>query len=200
MAGYADCVAGFVDALNLDRPHVAGLSFGGALALELGRRHPAIPKTLILASAYAGWGGSLPIDVADQRLQQALRLADLPPDEFVGELLPTMFSKATAACDHRRVRCEHVGVPSGRLPGNGSCVGRGPAPRTAPISVPTLLVYGDEDVRAPLTIAHDLEAAISGSRLVVLPGAGHLCNIEAADEFNRAVREFLRSQQLTARP
>jgi pimeloyl-ACP methyl ester carboxylesterase len=60
MAGYADCLAGFVDQLGLDRPHVARLSFGGALALEFCHRHPAIPRTLTLASAYAGWGSSPP--------------------------------------------------------------------------------------------------------------------------------------------
>jgi pimeloyl-ACP methyl ester carboxylesterase len=60
------------------------------------------------------------------------------------------------------------------------------------INVPTLLVYGDKDVRAPLTVAEELHAAISGSTLVVLPDAGHACNIEAPEEFNRAVRDFLR--------
>ena len=54
MAGYADCLAGFIAGLGLARPHVAGLSFGGALALELSYRHPAVPRTLVLASAYAG--------------------------------------------------------------------------------------------------------------------------------------------------
>jgi pimeloyl-ACP methyl ester carboxylesterase len=54
------------------------------------------------------------------------------------------------------------------------------------------LVYGDRDVRAPLTVAEDLHAAISRSTLVVLPGTGHLCNIEAPDTFNNAVRSFLR--------
>ncbi len=78
MAGFADRLAEFLDELGLDRPHVAGLSFGGALALELFRRHPAIPRTLILASAYAGWAGSLPPDEADRRLAQVLDLADLP--------------------------------------------------------------------------------------------------------------------------
>jgi pimeloyl-ACP methyl ester carboxylesterase len=57
MAGYADCVAGIVAQLGLGPPHVAGLSFGGALALALHRRHPAVPRTLVLTSAYAGWGG-----------------------------------------------------------------------------------------------------------------------------------------------
>ena len=59
------------------------------------------------------------------------------------------------------------------------------------IDVPTLLVYGDGDVRAPLAIAEALQASIPGSRLVVLPGVGHVCNVEAPDEFNAAVRAFL---------
>jgi len=91
MDGYADCLAGFVAALNLQRPHVAGLSFGGALALELFHRHHDVPETMVLASAYAGWAGSLPPDVTAQRLEQALVLADLSPDDFVDALLGTMF-------------------------------------------------------------------------------------------------------------
>jgi pimeloyl-ACP methyl ester carboxylesterase len=192
MAGYADCLAGFVDRLGLEKPHVAGLSFGGALALELYRRHPAIPATLILASAYAGWGGSLPADVAEQRLQQALVLADLSPDAFVGRLLPTMFSEATPlevvdafAASMRAFR------PAGfRAMARASAEDlREVLPR---ISVPTLLVYGDKDVRAPLSVAEDLHSALSGSTLVVLPHTGHACNIEAPEAFNRAVRSFLR--------
>ena len=64
----------------------------------------------------------------------------------------------------------------------------------AHVSVPTLLVYGDTDVRAPLNVAEDLHAAIAGSKLVVLPDAGHLCNIEAPEQFNREVRTFLENQ------
>jgi pimeloyl-ACP methyl ester carboxylesterase len=56
-------------------------------------------------------------------------------------------------------------------------------------------VYGDNDVRAPLSIAEDLRSAIAGSTLVVLPEAGHVCNIEAPDAFNVAVRNFLRGSR-----
>jgi len=47
----ADCLAAFIDALGVGRPHVLGLSFGGGLALELYRRHPTVPLTLVLAGA-----------------------------------------------------------------------------------------------------------------------------------------------------
>jgi pimeloyl-ACP methyl ester carboxylesterase len=63
------------------------------------------------------------------------------------------------------------------------------------VNVPTLLVYGDRDVRAPMTVAEALQSAISGSRLVVIPSAGHVCNVEAPDKFNDAVREFLHDSQ-----
>jgi pimeloyl-ACP methyl ester carboxylesterase len=95
MAGYADCLAGFIEQLGLERPHVAGLSFGGALALELFRRHRGVPRSLVLVSAYAGWAGSLPTDTVDQRLRQAIELSELSPEQFVDTLLPTMFSDAT---------------------------------------------------------------------------------------------------------
>jgi pimeloyl-ACP methyl ester carboxylesterase len=63
------------------------------------------------------------------------------------------------------------------------------------IEVPTLLVYGDRDVRAPLTVAEQLHAAIEGSSLVLLPDAGHVCNVEAPDDFNEVVSRFLRQQR-----
>lgn len=192
LAGYADCLAGFIDALGLERPNVVGLSFGGILALALYHRHPAVPETLILASAYAGWGGSLPADVAEARLRQALVLADLSPDEFVHALLPTMFSPATpadtvAAFRLSMLEFHPVGFRAMARASAGNL--RDVLPR---VGIPTLLVHGAKDVRAGLAVARDLEAAIEGARLVVLPEAGHLCNLEAPEGFNEAVRTFLR--------
>jgi pimeloyl-ACP methyl ester carboxylesterase len=195
LAGYADCLSGFIQRLGLVKPHVAGLSFGGTLALELYRRHPGIPTTLVLASAYAGWAGSLPADVVEQRLRQALMLSDLPPKEFVAALLPTMFSEATP-----RELVDEFGATVLRFHRTGframAYASAGDVRDVLPqITVPTLLVYGDQDVRAPLTVAEDLHAAIPGSTLVVLSGAGHLCTIEAPEEFNSAVRSFLHDQR-----
>jgi pimeloyl-ACP methyl ester carboxylesterase len=189
--GYADCLAGFLERLGLDTAHVAGLSLGGTLALALQRRHSAMSSALILASAYAGWAGSLPREVAEQRLGQALALAEGPPEAFAGALLPTMFSKAMPreTVDDFRASMEAFHPRGFRAMARASAEDvRDVLPH---IDVPTLLLSGDRDVRAPLTVAEALHAAISGSRLVVLPDAGHLCNIEAPDEFNVAVRDFL---------
>ncbi|MDD9369143.1 MAG: alpha/beta hydrolase [Acidimicrobiales bacterium] len=191
MVGYADCLAGFIDALGLADPHLVGLSSGGALALELNRRHPAVPKTLVLASAYAGWAGSLSAEATEQRLQQAIRLSDLPPEDIIATLMPTMFSPGTAATD-----VDAFGAALRALhPVGFRAMARASAEDLSDalplVAVPTLLVYGDGDVRAPLPVAEHLHAEIAGSALVVLPGVGHVCNIEAADAFNEAVRAFL---------
>lgn len=190
---YADCLTGFVDALGLGPPHVLGLSFGAGLALELYRRHPMVPKTLVLASAYAGWAGSLPADVVEQRLQQALWEADLPPDQLVPGYIPGLFTESAPA----ELIDEVVAIMSEFHPAGVRAMARAFAeadlrdvlPR---INVPTLLLYGDADQRSPLNVAEDLLARIPTSRLVVMHGVGHQSNIEAAERFNSAVRSFLR--------
>lgn len=65
----------------------------------------------------------------------------------------------------------------------------------AHIDVPTLLLYGDEDVRAPLSVAEALHASIPQSRLVVMPGVGHVSSVEAAERFNLEVRDFLHESE-----
>ena len=135
----------------------------------------------------------MPADVAEERLGQALLLSDLAPGQFVDALLPTMFSEGTppAAVDEFREAMLRTHPAGFRAMARAAAEDLRDA--LSHIDVPTLVMYGDEDVRAPPTVAEHLHTAISGSTLVVLRGAGHVCNIEAPDEFNQAVRDFLRS-------
>jgi len=196
LSDFADCLAAFIDALGLGRPHVVGLSFGGGLALELYRRHPSLPRTLVLASAYAGWAGSLPSEVVEQRLQQALRLADQSPDRLVEELMPTMFTdSAPAELVEEFAASVREFHPVG-LRANSRAFAEADLRDVLPhVAVPTLLLYGDMDVRAPFIVARDLHAKIPRSRLVAIPGAGHVCNVDAPERFNTEVRAFLRSAE-----
>ena len=194
MAGYADLLADFLAALGLGRAHVAGLSFGGALALELARRHPDLPSSLVLVSAYAGWGGSLPPEEAKERLRLSLALSRLSPAELASALLPTMFTADTPSqtvdAFGASVRATH---PSG-FRAMARAAAEDLSDALPHVGVPTLVVGGDRDVRAPLEVAQQLEAGIAGARRIVLPGTGHLCNLEAPQAFNEVVREFLLAQ------
>jgi pimeloyl-ACP methyl ester carboxylesterase len=147
----------------------------------------------VLVSAYAGWKGSLPAEVAAQRLQQALTLASLSPDEFRAALLPTMFTDGTAQDVVDQFAASMLAFhPAGfRAMARASAEDlRDALPH---LRLATLLVYGDKDVRAPPDVARRLHSAIPQSALHVLPGVGHICNVEAAHEFNSTLRNFLRS-------
>jgi pimeloyl-ACP methyl ester carboxylesterase len=189
---YADCLAGFIAALGLERPHVLGLSFGTVLALAFYGRHPAIPRSLVLASGYAGWAGSLPPEAVQQRLERALREANEPPEQWIGDYLPGFFSAtAPPALQQEAAAMMKTAHPAGL---RAMALAFGPLdvrdvlPR---IRVPTLLLYGDQDVRAPVSVGEALHAQIAGSTLEVLPGVGHVSNMEAPERFNAAVRAFL---------
>jgi pimeloyl-ACP methyl ester carboxylesterase len=60
------------------------------------------------------------------------------------------------------------------------------------IAVPTLVLHGEADVRAPRQVADALHEGIPGSRLVVLPGVGHVAPVEAAEAVTAEMRSFLR--------
>ncbi len=192
MADYADCLAALIEELELMRPHVVGLSFGGTLALELYRRHPGVPRTLVLASAYAGWAGSLPPDLVTKRLNRALHELDEPSELVARRWVPELL---TGRAPPEMVE-ELVEIIADFRPGGCRTMAhamaeadlRADLPR---IEVATLLLYGADDPRSPRRVREELAAGIRPSRLVVLPDVGHQLNMEAAARFNAELREFL---------
>jgi pimeloyl-ACP methyl ester carboxylesterase len=190
LADYASCLAALIEGLGLGPAHVAGLSWGGTVAQELYRHHPALVATLILVDTYAGWKGSLPEQEVRARVAGVLHalpqeesdplpgwFAGGPPSEFV-PLLEEM------AADVRPESLRHAVFVMAEADQ------RDLLPR---ITVPTLLIWGERDVRSPLEIARQFEQAIPDTKLVVIPGAGHVSNLERPERFNEAVREFCRA-------
>lgn len=191
MRGFAGAVRGFLSALELRSPHLVGLSFGGAVAIELCRSHQELISTLTLVGAYAGWAGSLDELEVQRRHGQAVELSELEPQRLVHALLPTMFSDGAdpdvvAAYGESLASFHPVGL---RAMARASTEDLSDVVPT--IRVPTLLVYGEDDTRAPSGVARDLAASIPGAELVLLRDAGHVCNIDAAADFDRVLVEFL---------
>jgi pimeloyl-ACP methyl ester carboxylesterase len=193
MDAYADCLAGFLRALLIERAHLVGLSFGGALALATFHRHRGLASSLTLVSGYAGWLGSLGTDEADQRLARSLDASRLTPDEFVAAMAQSMFSPSAGgelvAPLLDSVRAFH---PSGfRAMARASYADQ--CHVLAEIDVPTLLLYADHDVRAPVALGEAMHGVVPRSELVVLTGPGHASTMEAPDDVTRELRRFLRS-------
>lgn len=191
---WADCLAAFIEALGFESANVGGLSWGGGLAIQLCDRHRKIVRTLILLSAYAGWAGSLPADVVRHRLGLMLRNSELPPDQWAQTLVDTFVTKTA-----RPEMIDELRTMVGELhPAATRTAMRAFAEADlrdvlARIDVPTLLLCGDEDERAPREVWEALHAGIRGSKLVVIPGAGHVIDVEAADRVNDEISAFLRA-------
>jgi len=190
MAEFADCLAGLLHAIGVSAAHVLGLSWGGTMALEFYRRRPADVLSLVLADTYAGWTGSLGEEAAAQRLARCLRESEMPPDEWVPQWVPHAFS----ANAPRALLDEYAAIMSDFHPVGFRAMSRAVAPDfrdvLPQIEVPTLLIWGDDDKRSPQSAGERMRDEIRGARLVLIPGAGHVSNMEQPALFNAAVREF----------
>ena len=195
---WADCLAWLLDAAGVQRAHILGLSWGGLLAQEFYRRHPARARSLVLADTYAGWRGSLPEPIVEERLATCLRDASLPGSELVPRYLPGMFSESAT----QEVREELASIMSDFHPVGfrlmAASLARTDTRDLLPnIRVPTLLIWGDADERSPMSVAYRIRDAIPGARLAIISGAGHVSNLEEAAQFNAEVRDFCLSVSIT---
>jgi pimeloyl-ACP methyl ester carboxylesterase len=192
LADYADCLAAVIEALDLGPVHLAGLSWGGTVALELYRRHPGLVTSMLLVDTYAGWKGSLPAEQVRARIEGVRKALAAAEDDF-DPTLPGLFAAQPPAeyVSLMREMAADVRPESMRtaLEIMAEADLRDVLPR---IAVPTLLVWGELDARSPVTVAHQFQDAIADAELVVIPGAGHMCNLEAPERFNDAVRAFCR--------
>jgi pimeloyl-ACP methyl ester carboxylesterase len=189
---WAETLGQFLDAIGVDRAHVLGLSWGGLVAQEFYRLHPSRVDRLVFADTYAGWKGSLPADMVEKRRARCYRDAGRPKEEIVGEWVPVeFFSNASAMLAAEMAAVVADFHPLGFRLMTKALADTDTSALLAAITVPTLLVWGDGDMRSPLDVAEQFREAIPNADLVVIPGAGHISNMEKPEEFNAAVSRFL---------
>ena len=201
LADYADAVAALVRALGVGPVHLAGHSFGAGLAIDVYGRHRQLVRSLVLSGAYAGWRGSLPPAEVEARVSRALADLDRPPAEWVDSYLAEFFGHSVPLATVEAVHAMMLDVrPAGAMSMLTAFADADLRAVLPAIAVPTLLIYGAEDVRAPRGVAEALHTAIRGSRLILVPAAGHDVNLEAPEEYDAAVRAFLRMVGEPAKP
>jgi 3-oxoadipate enol-lactonase len=191
MGELADAVRQLMDALDVTRAIVVGLSMGGLVAMELGLRAPDRVDGVVLAASTAA--PVTPTEAAQRRktadrlerdgmldlaLEMAARLfgpaARQNPDivePVLSMMLHTPPAGAAAALRGRAERPDYRAL----LPG---------------LRVPALVVAGDHDAYADEGVVAELVAALPDPDVVRLPGTGHLPNLEAPADFDEAVRRF----------
>lgn len=193
LADIADRLAALLETLDLAPAHIAGLSWGGTVVLELYRRHRSLVATLVLIDTYAGWKGSLPADEVRARAASTQKMLDVQ-DEVFDPTLPGLFANGEPAGLAPLLAAIAADVRPTVLRRELSIMAQADlSPLLPQIAVPTLLIWGQHDARSPLSVAQQFHEAIPDSTLVVIEDAGHMSHLEQPEQVNAAVREFCRA-------
>ena len=192
----ADALDAFLAEIGANEPLVlGGLSMGGYIALAFARRHPERLRGLILADTKADADTPEGKKGRDELIEFARAN---PPAEVTERMLPKLLGASTrsgrSGVVDEVMRIGSTQSTEGLIAALAALRDRPDStPGLADISVPTLVIVGDEDSVTPPPDSRKLVDTIPGARLEVLPSAGHLSNLETPDAFNTAVRSFLGS-------
>jgi 3-oxoadipate enol-lactonase len=197
IADMADDVAGLLDALDIHRTHLLGLSMGSMIGMEFALRHADRLDRLVLAGPAAAPERSAvdPISVWNW-----VKANDASGDVFGGQQLTWLFSSAFLH-NHQAVQ-ETVAL----LASNPNPVGPEAYDRQAQaylhynaldrldrIKARTLVIVGEQDLLTPPWVAREVAEGIPGARFEIVTGDGssHVVPLERPDDFNRLVMNFL---------
>ncbi|MDQ7827392.1 MAG: alpha/beta fold hydrolase [Armatimonadota bacterium] len=196
LAQLAADVRALAASLGIARATVIGLSMGGYVAFRLLEQAPTFATRLVLADTRAEPDTE---EGRARRLALAARVAQEGCEalrDFVGGLVgPTTRARrphvvatveALAATADPRALAATLRALAARPDSR---------PLLSQITVPTLVLVGEEDSVTPPEVARAMAAAIPNSRLIVLPEAGHLSNLETPEAFTTALHAFLEATQ-----
>ena len=194
MERLADDAAAILEHAGASQAMVCGLSMGGYAALAFARRYPQLLRALVLADTRAGADSA---ETRRNRSLQADKVRQSGAAALAEGLVPKLVGKTTQETRPAvvaAVRDAVLAAPArGLVDGLAGLAARADStPSLRLIRVPTLVVCGEEDELTPVAEAKILADGIPGARLVVLPRAGHLANLEDPAAFGDVLLPFLR--------
>jgi pimeloyl-ACP methyl ester carboxylesterase len=190
---HCDDLRALLDHLGLARADIVGLSKGGGIALDFALEYPDRVRALVLVdSTLGGYVFSQEWERQIRGVWAAARTTGIEAAkaEWLAHPLFKPISCTPAAPHFQRIVKDYSGWHFG-----GQDPDQAPTPpaveRLADVRAPTLVIVGELEMQDFLDIADVLEQGIPGARKVVLPGVGHMSNMEAPERFNEVVLEFL---------
>lgn len=190
-------VAEVADSLGIRRAHAAGISMGGIIVQELALLRPSLLKSAILISSWAR------LDAYAVRVFEHMKpaRAHMRPEDFM-ELIqlwifrPPHYERHGADLAQGRA---DAGLNPNPQPQHGfeaqaaACISHDSLDRLGSITMPTLVVAGEDDIFTPLAFSKQLAEGIPGAELAVYPNAGHAVHWEVLEDFNARSRDFMLS-------
>jgi pimeloyl-ACP methyl ester carboxylesterase len=193
MEKHASDLAQVCDAAGVRNAVFGGVSIGGYVLFEFWRRWRERVSALILADTRAQADNG-PARAA--RLQAAEQVEKQGPAGYLEAFLPKLIGQSTQS-NRPDVVEELKRMAAGSTVSGIAAVQRGMAerpdsvPTLRTIHVPTLLLFGDEDLATPVAEGELMKREIDGSRLYSIPRAGHLAVFEQSDAAHELIRNFL---------
>jgi 3-oxoadipate enol-lactonase len=186
-----DDLRALLDHLKIERAHLVGLSLGGRIAIDFSLRYPArADRVVVSGPGLTGFQWSP--DEAFKPMAEAARQGNLDKAVELWLRHPYMapaMSNPALANEIRQIA--HGNEHIWKLTDYERFDSPPAMQRLAEIKVPLLVLVGERDVPDIHAIVKLLEDRVKGARVIRIPRVGHMLNMEAPDEFNRLIREFL---------
>jgi 3-oxoadipate enol-lactonase len=188
----ATAASEFTGLLGHDHAHVVGISMGGMIAQYLAAWFPDRVRSLTLLSSSPAFG----LDGTDPIAWRAARLAPLDeglePADFAERVLRGLAGPgiSDAAFTEQRNAMRRVSAAALRR-SIGCLITHDARPLLAGIAAPTLVMVGELDAETPVAYSEHLAEHLPAATLAVVPGAGHLLNVEAPDLVDELILHHL---------
>ena len=196
----AGMIVGLLTKLGIERAVVVGSSYGGAVAATIVLDNPALMEKLILVGAVTN---NAPTRYLLMRLFSSPIIGDILSPLLMGSRrllrrrMKRVYDRHAWVMDERRVNARHLPLQTrGTHRAIIRTVRRWDAERVSReahlITLPTLVLWGDNDREVPLADGQRLQEKLPNSRLIVFRECGHLPHEEYPEAFTKVVTEFLR--------
>jgi 3-oxoadipate enol-lactonase/4-carboxymuconolactone decarboxylase len=187
MALLADDLAGVLDALQVNQAHIAGISIGGMIAQAFAAAYPGRAASLMLVDT------AMAIPPAESWTARAATVRaegiGAIEDAVIARWVTPGFAGAPETAGLRamltRTPVEGYAAAAEAIAAADLTSG------TSALSVPALVVVGDQDASTPVASAEALQGAIAGASLIVIEGAAHIPTVEKPEEVSAALLGFL---------
>jgi len=193
MRSHAADIKELMDARGIGKVVMCGLSMGGYIAMAFAERWPDRLAGIILCNTRSNADDE---DGVAARHEMAHNAREKGMDVIARGMVPNLLGPATHS-EHPEVAGLVTRIIARQRPETVAATALGMAQRPDRLAVlqrlkvPALIITGEHDTLMPLPTSQAMADAMPGARLVVLPGAGHLSNLEVPELFNRTVQLFM---------
>jgi 3-oxoadipate enol-lactonase len=187
----ADDVYGLLGSLAIKRTHWAGLSMGGMIGQTFALKYPGVLQSMVLADTTSRY----PAEAAGTWADRIKTAQSKGMNAVVDGTLARWFTEPYRTTNPPALARVAASIRSTPVAGFVGCCHAIPkinvTERLKEISCPTLVIVGEQDAGTPVAMAREIHEAKPGSKLVIIPSAAHLSNIEQPQAFTSALLDFL---------